>query len=244
MYGYIYLTTNLINGKIYIGQHKSKEFDRNYYGSGIQINNAIEKYGKNNFSCELLQECVSKEELDSKEIYYINKYNSTDKSIGYNISLGGSGIWLEHHSKETKEKISKANKGKTRTDECKNHLSKIRKNSKWINNGTINKHVLADEVDYYLSNGWSFGTVGKRKRQKMSEETKRKISESNKKPKDRKSVEKQKLSLSSKKFHWYTDGTNEMLISEKDIVPNGFNRWRLPVSDEFREKCGKRPNKK
>ena len=45
MYGYIYKTTNLINGKIYIGQHKSEEYDSSYYGSGKLIRRAIEKYG-------------------------------------------------------------------------------------------------------------------------------------------------------------------------------------------------------
>ncbi|MBO7694142.1 MAG: GIY-YIG nuclease family protein [Methanobrevibacter sp.] len=244
MYGYIYITTNTINGMIYIGQHKSESFDKNYYGSGIHLLSAIDKYGKENFKCEIIEECCSKEELDLREIFYINKYNSTDINIGYNISLGGSGIWIEHHTDETKQKISKANKGKVRTDDCKKYLSKIRKNSRWINNGVINKHVLSNEVDYYISNGWVFGTIGKRKSHKMSDETKKKISISNKKPKLKESVEHQKDSLLSKKFHWYTNGFEEILVSEFDSVPEGFNRGRLPVSDEFRKKCGKRPNKK
>lgn len=51
MYGYIYKTTNLINNKIYIGQHKVKEekIDNSYYGSGKLIIQAIKKYGKENF---------------------------------------------------------------------------------------------------------------------------------------------------------------------------------------------------
>ena len=43
MYGYIYLTTNLINGKKYIGQHRSKEFDKSYFGSGVVLLKALEK---------------------------------------------------------------------------------------------------------------------------------------------------------------------------------------------------------
>ena len=43
MFGYIYKTTNLINGKIYIGQHKSEVFDNSYYGSGKLIGRAITK---------------------------------------------------------------------------------------------------------------------------------------------------------------------------------------------------------
>lgn len=45
MYGYIYQTTNLINGKVYIGQHMSESFDANYYGSGKWLKRAIAKYG-------------------------------------------------------------------------------------------------------------------------------------------------------------------------------------------------------
>ena len=43
MFGYIYETTNLINGKKYIGKHISSDFDKFYLGSGTYIKNAIEK---------------------------------------------------------------------------------------------------------------------------------------------------------------------------------------------------------
>lgn len=43
MYGYIYKTTNLINNKIYIGQHKHEKFDIKYFGSGYALVNAIKK---------------------------------------------------------------------------------------------------------------------------------------------------------------------------------------------------------
>ena len=57
MYGYVYKTTDLRNNKIYVGQHKSETFDSNYYGSGVIIKPLVEKYGVNNFSCEILSEC-------------------------------------------------------------------------------------------------------------------------------------------------------------------------------------------
>ena len=43
MFGYIYKTTNKINNKIYIGQHKHADFDKQYYGSGKIILEAIKK---------------------------------------------------------------------------------------------------------------------------------------------------------------------------------------------------------
>lgn len=55
MYGYIYKTTNLINGKFYIGKHKSEKYDPSYYGSGKIIRLAIKKYGLENFKNEVLE---------------------------------------------------------------------------------------------------------------------------------------------------------------------------------------------
>ena len=90
MYGYIYKTTNLINGKIYIGQHKHKTFDSNYFGSGVLISESINKYGKNNFSVELIEWCESLDALNEKEKYYIELYNTKDSKIGYNLADGGA----------------------------------------------------------------------------------------------------------------------------------------------------------
>jgi len=51
MYGYIYKTTNIVNGRQYIGQHMSELFDENYKGSGKALLEAINKYGWDNFTC-------------------------------------------------------------------------------------------------------------------------------------------------------------------------------------------------
>lgn len=67
MYGYIYITTNLINGKQYIGQKKSDVFLEDYKGSGRDISRAFNKYGFNNFKSVLIEECDSQEELDKQE---------------------------------------------------------------------------------------------------------------------------------------------------------------------------------
>lgn len=89
-YGYIYLTTNLINGKKYIGQKKSNKFINRYKGSGTAIKKAIDKYGIKNFRVELLEWCYSKEELSEKEQYWISYYNAVKDSNFYNMSIGGS----------------------------------------------------------------------------------------------------------------------------------------------------------
>jgi len=85
----IYKTTNLINGKIYIGRDKNNNPD--YFGSGKILQLAFNKYGIENFKKEILEDCESLEKLNEQEKYWINYYNSTDRKIGYNIALGGNG---------------------------------------------------------------------------------------------------------------------------------------------------------
>jgi group I intron endonuclease len=103
----IYKTTNLLNGKIYIGQDTNN--DPKYMGSGKIIRNAIKKYGKRNFSKEILEECETIEYLNEREIYWISLFNSTDNKIGYNILSGGLGSRGFKQSPEVIEKIKENN---------------------------------------------------------------------------------------------------------------------------------------
>lgn len=94
MYGYIYITTNLINGHKYIGQHKSSKFDSKYIGSGKRLLYAVFKYGRENFITELVEAFNSAQELNNAEIYYINKYNAVEDPNFYNIARGDKVVTL------------------------------------------------------------------------------------------------------------------------------------------------------
>lgn len=127
MFGYIYKTTNTINNKIYIGQHQRTTFDKSYFGSGSLLRKAIEKYGIENFVCELIEECCSFDELNCKEKFYIALYNSNNLEKGYNLTTGGQGISGYKHTIETKSKIKQNNakywKNKFLSEETKQKLS-------------------------------------------------------------------------------------------------------------------------
>lgn len=113
----IYKITNLINGKIYIG--KDTVSDKNYYGSGLLIKRAINKHGIENFKKEILEECNNNDELCIREKYWIEKYNSTNSQIGYNISKGGDGgdtISNNPNKEVIRLKISNVRKGKKYED--------------------------------------------------------------------------------------------------------------------------------
>lgn len=128
--GYVYITTNLLNGKIYIGRHMSTRFDPNYIGTGKILLKAIKKYGINNFDCHIIDYAYSIKDIDNKEIYWIHKYDSTNSEIGYNISSGGhagrfygehNGMYGKHHTDEVKRKLSDLAKNNTNPFGRKNH---------------------------------------------------------------------------------------------------------------------------
>ena len=100
----IYKITNLINGKIYIGQsiniqqrwkaHRSKPFYKNGDQYQTPLYRAIRKYGLNNFIFEIIEECFESE-LNDKEQYYIQYYDATNPDKGYNLTRGGQTAPLE-----------------------------------------------------------------------------------------------------------------------------------------------------
>ena len=119
-YNFVYLSKNLISGKLYVGDHSAEDLEntktKNYLGSGTYIKRAIKKYGKNSFKREILEFFPSKQEAFNAQAKYINKYN-TLFPIGYNISPIG-GYWGQYISEESKQKMRKP-----KSKEHKEHLS-------------------------------------------------------------------------------------------------------------------------
>ena len=198
-YGYIYKITNNLNGKIYIGLHKCNldKLDEAYWGSGKLITRAIQKEGIENFSRDIIEWCSNREELKEREIYWIDKLNSRNLEIGYNLAPGGDGGNLgeevnkhlsdirkgknhpnygKHLSEETRKKISEAHIGIKHTDECKERMSQLKKEY-------YKTHTVSEDVRRRISEGnknvsaevnYKRGSSNRGK--KFSEEHKRNIS--------------------------------------------------------------------
>lgn len=147
----VYQHKNKINGKIYIGITKQQPEKRWRLGEGYRTSShfysAIQKYGWDNFEHNILFQDLSKEEACQKEQQLIAEYNTMDRLYGYNSTSGGEVFVMNDETKqkisqalkgnknglghpcseEKKKKISKAQKGKTLTQEHRQKLSEAAK---------------------------------------------------------------------------------------------------------------------
>ncbi len=87
MHGYIYKTTNTLNGRTYVGQHAAQRFDPAYLGSGKLLKAAVLKYGASNFKVEVLEWCETRNLLNKAE----KKHISQQGQLSYNLAAGGTG---------------------------------------------------------------------------------------------------------------------------------------------------------
>ncbi len=186
----IYLTENLVNGKLYIGQ--TNENRSTYLGSGLLILKAITKYGKKNFKKTILVKCSLQEELDEQEIFWIDRLNTLVPN-GYNIGLGGNGKGKT--SDETKKRISESEFGKRVSIESKEKMSLSQKQRFEDPNerkkySTLRKGLTySDETKKRMSDAQIKRYKDPKERKKISnarkgckhtEETKRKIGDASK----------------------------------------------------------------
>lgn len=211
-YHYIYKTTNILNGKYYIGMHSTDDLDDGYIGSGKRLRYSVNKHGIENHIHEVLEFLPSRESLGAREAELVNEETLSDP-LCINLKYGGDGgfadpvgsgkkgglisgknpenrrRWAMAHSKKLKtdpmysEKFSLAMStaikdshatgtkffhGKSHTNETKNkmrlsatgkHLGS--KNSQygtcWINNGSEAKKIHLDELELYVTTGWTRG---------------------------------------------------------------------------------------
>src|SRR3990167_378532 len=115
MHYLVYKTTNLTNGKFYTGAHVTDTKDDEYLGSGNLIKCAIKKYGRKNFTQEILFEASSPEEMYAKEAVLV-----VVGPESYNLMSGGLGRQKGlKHSEETRAKMRAAQMGHTVSDDAK-----------------------------------------------------------------------------------------------------------------------------
>lgn len=129
----IYTITNIINNKMYIGYSVCVQHRLNTHKCDLiynkhdndRLQKSWNKYGENNFKFELLEECEN-ELLASQEHYWATILNTHDPKFGYNIRP--THPYNDYrHTKETKDKIGRGNKGKIYSDETRLKMSESKK---------------------------------------------------------------------------------------------------------------------
>lgn len=173
--GIIYKITNKVNNKVYIGQTirpMQERFNRHMYDAlknpnpTIYFQRAIKKYGKENFYIEQIDSAETKEELDVKEKYWIEKYDSINN--GYNTAIGGEG-GNTYKGKTTEQlntirnKISKSNSGKNNGQSKQIKCKSIITNKEYFFDtlteclsflGIKNKGVIMNRVNEKINTLW------------------------------------------------------------------------------------------
>lgn len=160
----IYRTTNIVNGKTYIGKHQTKDVDDGYLGSGIALEKAIKKYGKVSFKKEVLFVFDSEDEMNQKEKELVTESFIASNS-NYNMGVGGEGgshFKGKKHSEETKTRLSEMAKGRQISDSARQKISEANR-----------KRVLSEETKKKLSEKAKLRFSKKEEKLKLSESVKK-----------------------------------------------------------------------
>ena len=169
MFYTIYKTTNKINGKIYIGAHKTHDLDDGYLGSGKHLGYAIEKYGVENFEKEILAVFDNKKDMFEMESELVNEDFVKDSKT-YNLKVGGFGgfDYINQTNKNLYGKNGTAGFGLENLKKglkTQEHLRKT--NPQWVKEYSVKMSGIIKR--YYQTHDGTF------KGKKHTEETKRKI---------------------------------------------------------------------
>lgn len=220
IYSNIYVFTNKINNKKYVGQsinpkERYKQHIKDSKNDNLLFHNAINKYGIDNFDFEIIEKDVSIEEIGCREMFWIKELNSK-KPNGYNLTDGGEGTIGYSHTEEAKIKMSCMKKGKFthyQTQETRDKISMANKGTK--------------PSDFCIKRA-----IETNKGRSISEETKKKISDSSKGvKKSPKHVEKVRKALLNRKEE---DKKKSYAKAVKTKRNNGveFGKHFLELSDE------------
>lgn len=207
---FIYITTNIINGKKYIGMCTRN--DSNYHGSGMLLKQAIQKYGKENFYRDIVERCDNFEHLCEREKYWIEKYDAVSSPHYYNLIDGGIG-GNTNKLKEYWQSMTSIERKKIRNWKPHFKLNPLK--------GEKNP-MYGISTSEYVKEAWANRTEERKKEifGKASETKKRKqVGVGSKNPMYGRSA------VRENNLRWYTNGEKTIYVTE-GTQPQGFIRGR------------------
>lgn len=209
----VYRTTNLVNGKYYIGKHKCQSPNDGYLGSGTLLKQAIKKHGRGSFRREILHQCDTEEQAYQLEQQIVTESLMNDPQC-YNMRTGGDGgftrtlppgthdgannpMYGRQHSEETKELIRQKALGRKHSEETKRLL------------GDLSRGHVKTEAERAKRRA-----ALKKYAQNRSPEHNAKLAAANR-------------ARAHIKRKWYHDGTEERLFEVAKPIPEGWTAGRL-----------------
>lgn len=211
-YYYLYKITNLVNNKIYVGVHKTKDLNDGYMGSGKIIRSAITKHGISNFSKDILEFFENAELMYAREKEVVT-YEFLLREDTYNLRRGGTGGFDYINSdkellKKRNIKCSAKRTKKIKTDP--EFREKIRQNGRnnpppISANTNRKKNAISKGISY---NECHIGLL-------RTEETRQKISLAG-------------AGKNNSQFGtmWITNGIENKKIKKDAVIPEGWSKGR------------------
>jgi len=208
-YHFTYKTTNLINGRYYLGMHSTNKIDDGYLGSGKRLYYELNKYGKENFKIEILNYFNLREDLVQGEINLITDEDLKNLNC-LNLSKGGCG---GIHNEEHYRKFVKGPKNLTSWNEKQKEL---RKDPEWVKWLAIKTTMGQKKI------GFNYKTfIGKT----HTPETIKKMKESRK-------GQSNGENNSQYGTCWITNNIENKKIFKGDLIPEGWRLGRVLTKQE------------
>lgn len=207
MFYLIYKITNNLNGKFYIGCHKTNNKEDGYMGSGTYLKNAIRKHGIENFTKEIIVECSDENEMFNKERELVVLCDQS-----YNLKEGGCG-GFDHINSNEELRIAKNKRASKTTMSKYSHML-----SEWGSKGARRRLEIYGVNENWVKAGRTT-FLGKN----HTDENKRKIGEAN---------SKHQTGEGNSQFGtmWITDGISSKKINKNDPIPDGWRKGRIMKS--------------
>ena len=203
-YHYIYKTTNLKNGKFYVGMHSTNNLNDGYLGSGTRLRRSIRRNGIKNFKIEFLEFFDNKTDLTNREKELVNEELLKDPMC-MNIQLGGGGGWTSEQQKLNAIKSNQKQKWLKENDKEWN----INRSKRLSTSQLLAFEEGRRERKYFCD--WTGKT--------HKEETKQKIGEASK-------IKQSGSSNSQFGTRWITNGSENKKIKKTDLMPDGWKFGR------------------
>ncbi len=204
-YHFIYKTTNLLNGKYYIGMHSTNNLNDDYLGSGTYFRRSVKKHGKKNFKLEILEILPDRKQLAKREQEIVTLDEITKKEC-MNLKLGGEGGNTGKNGEHLGgDKFKAANEYWLRNPDKRIEQTSNAGKTTWLSKTESEQQLTLQRLNF--------------KNKKHTKKIKVQIGLSN-------SIKQKGSENSQYGTMWITNGTENKKVKKESVIPEGWNKGR------------------